>query len=159
MAAETHALRTNQSFNRTNELREGRMNSIEAELADEMQRIAHTAAEPVKGGETVKRQMGRAWEALGHPAWWRLRAAWNGLAGPWRGTAHEDFRRRDAERRRKENAASASAGDLGGLYLGMANRLAAIDPEFHKPDIDRLLHAARALGAGRGAMDGARADD
>lgn len=116
-------------------------------IAAEMQRIVLRAAEPVKPGDTVKGQMRRSWEALKRPPFWRLRAAWYGEAGCWSAVAVEDMRRRDAERRRKEEAGRAQASELATLYAGIAARLGQIDPDFHSDSIIGLKQAARALGA------------
>lgn len=70
------------------------MRAIRADLAAEMQSLVRDAATPVRGGETVKGQMRRAWSALGRPDFWRVRSAWHGEAGRWTGDAIEDFRAR-----------------------------------------------------------------
>lgn len=129
-------------------------------LAVEMQTLVLDAAEPVRAGETIKSQQRRAWERLQRPAFWRLRAAWYGEAGCWSGTAIEDMRRRSAARLQKEAKQREHVDKLGTLFAGVAARLqAGTDADFHQHDIDALLHAARALGAGDLPVAGAGAED
>lgn len=115
-------------------------------LASEMRRMVFGAAAPVAPGETIKAQQRRAWEALSKPPFWRLRAAWYGDAGKWTGTAIEDMRRRDAARRRKQEASRDQARELAFIYATAAERLRAIDANFHRDEITRLELAARAVG-------------
>lgn len=117
-------------------------------IAAEMQSVVLHAAEPVQAGETIKSQQRRAWERLSRPSFWRLRAAWYGEAGCWSARAVEDMRRRHAARLQKEAKAREHIDQLGTLFAGVAARLeAAGDSDFHRHDINALLHAARALGA------------
>lgn len=68
-------------------------------IAAEAQKIVFEAAQPIAPGEGVGAQMERAWNALGQPPFWRLRAAWHGVAGVWSAVALEDMRARDKARR------------------------------------------------------------
>lgn len=130
-------------------------NAMEA-IACEMQGIVFEAAEPVRAGETVKRQMRRAYERLISVTGliplreWRVISAWKGEAGCWGGVAVKDFeRRRDelrAKRARIEEAGRATAADLGIVYWSAAQRLRAIDEDFHRGEITRLERAACDLG-------------
>lgn len=115
-------------------------------LALEMQQIVRGAAEPVSAGDTVKGQMRKAWEALGRPSYWRLRAAWYGEASGWSARAVEDMRHRAERRRRKEAKGRAEAIELAGLFQSIAGRLAEVDPDFHREDIAALERATGALG-------------
>lgn len=58
-----------------------------------------------------------------------------------------------ARRRHEEAKAREEASRLATVYAGIASRLRATDPEFHRPEIDRLEHAASALGALDRAVD------
>lgn len=132
------------------------MTALEQQLAREMRGIVFAAAEPISAGETVKTQMRKAWQALGRPAWWRVKAAWYGEAGPWSGTAHEDMRRRHAERLRREATLRDQAADLGRLYAGIAEAISTSpDAERHRLGVAGLLEVARALGGDRSALDAA----
>lgn len=77
-------------------------------IAVEAQGIVRDAAQPISPGENIKAQMQRAWNALGRPAFWRVRAAWHGEAGRWSAAALEDLRARDRARRRPPNAMAAA---------------------------------------------------
>jgi T5orf172 domain len=68
-------------------------------IADEARQIVADAMQPVQPGENIKKQLERAWVALGKPPFWRIRAAWYGEAGKWLGMTLEDFRARDRVRR------------------------------------------------------------
>lgn len=119
-------------------------------IAREMKAIVRFAAEPVPAGETVKGQIRRAWEALGRPAEWRVRAAWHGEAGHWIAAAADDFRGRyDAlvERRARQRAireATEAARDREEAASVVARldrlraALSAADPDFYREDIAAL---------------------
>lgn len=119
-------------------------------LADEAQRIARAAAEPVPAGETVKGQLRRAWMNLGRPAMWRVRAAWYGEAGSWSAAAFEDFRARyRAHRERRERRGLADAADVIAMHIRTIEALHAIDPDYHSDTIaalERAIDMARVHG-------------
>lgn len=123
-----------------------------AKLAAEMQAIARSAAEPPAVGDTIKAQMRRSWAALRNPPWWRVRAAWYGDAGCWSGRAIEDFRARHAARLAKEEAGRAKASAIASLLVSTANRLEAVDADFHGAEIDRLRRMAGRIGAQNSAV-------
>jgi hypothetical protein len=116
-------------------------------IAAEMQAIVQGAAMPVTPGETVKAQQRRAWEALGRPRMWRLRAAWYGEAGCWGGRAIEDLRRRECARCEREANAREHAHALGTLYAGIADRLCSSGTDEDRGRAAALLDLARRLGA------------
>jgi hypothetical protein len=118
----------------------------EGMIAAEMQALVHGAAVPVMPGDTVKAQQRRAWEALGRPTWWRLRAAWYGEAECWSAAAVEDMRRRERARREREANARDQARELGSVYAGIVDRMLADGANVDSPEVARLLDAARALG-------------
>ncbi len=126
---------------------------IERDLAAEMRRIVLAAASVAVGepAGTPKAQINRAWDSLGRPDYWRVREAFYGNAGNWKGTAIEEFRRRDAARRerleRKVEAGRAKARQLGHIFASAAERLRDIDPDFYREQIAGHELAARELGA------------
>lgn len=115
-------------------------------LAAEMRRIVIDAAGPSKG-VTIKGQMRAAWQALGRPPFWRLRAAWYGEAGRWSGEAIEDFRRRHRRRLGKEANARGEADKAIAVLRSLRDSYAAIDPDFYR---DQILAIERTLGDARG---------
>lgn len=121
-------------------------------LANEMQIIARSAAEPAAIGDSIKAEMVRAWQALSRPPWWRLKAAWYGEAGCWSGRAIEEFRARHKARLAKEEAARAKASAIASLCAAAADRLETIDPDFHRPEIDRLRRMVGDIGAQNSAV-------
>lgn len=123
------------------------MNAIAQSLADEMQGIVFGAAQPVRPGDTVKAQMRRAWTELARPPFWRLRAAWYGEAGFWRGYSHEDMRRRHAERLRKEASNADANRDRTLTVLGtLRTAYAVADPDLYREQILALEHELRRAG-------------
>lgn len=124
-------------------------------LATDMQNIVFAAADP-QPGEIVKAQIRRAWASLGHPSFWRVKAAWYGEAGSWSGTAVKDFERRDANRRQKEEAARGNANQAVATLVALRGQyLAAPDADFHREQVMAIDAALAAMGQGHGAMDGA----
>lgn len=142
---------TNEAFVKSSE--DEAMTSI----AIDMQAVAYEAAEPVKAGETVKRQMRRAYDELASVVGviplkeWRVRAAWKGEAGCWGGKAVRDFERRRVELRAKRDRARekarAKARELASIYSAAAERLRIIDANFHSNEITRLERLVREIGA------------
>ena len=116
-------------------------------IAAEMQAIVFAAAEPISPGDTVKAQQRRAWQALGRPPFWRLRAAWYGEADCWGGKAIEDMRRRFRGRQEQEARAREQAKQLGTTYAAFAARLREEDPDAHRHRADDFERMARRLGA------------
>lgn len=110
---------------------------------DEAQRLARSAAFPVRPGESIKAQMRRSAERLGmardRTLLRRHRAAWYGEAGSWGADLLIDLQSRFAawtKSQRQENAQArrAMADDLDSL----AERLARTDPSFFGADIESL---------------------
>ena len=122
-------------------------------LAGEMRGIVQRAAAPVVPGDTVKTQMRRAWQALGRPPFWRLRAAWYGEAAGWSARAVDDLRRRNLEREARAlehaNKAAATLHSLRAAY-------AAGDADFHREQIVALDAALAEMGDRPRPVDGTR---
>jgi hypothetical protein len=112
---------------------------MSSSLALEMQALVREAAQPVPSGKNVKWQVRQAWDNLGRPPQWRVRAAWYGEAGCWVGRAIEDFRARHAAWKAKQEAKADAAIETAiARFAAIREALAASDPEFHGPEIDRL---------------------
>lgn len=115
-------------------------------LALEAQRIVRDAARPVAPGEGIKAQMRRAWTALGHPEWWRVRAAWYGEAGSWSAVAFDDLRMRYADwTERQQRRARLQGSTLADHLEATARGMVEADADFHRQDVAGLLDAVRAL--------------
>jgi hypothetical protein len=64
-------------------------------IALEVKTICRRAAEPVLPGESITAQLRRAWDNLGRPPFWRVRAGWyDDRAGNWSAAAVKDFQDR-----------------------------------------------------------------
>jgi hypothetical protein len=110
-----------------------RTREMSASIASEAQRLVMGAAEPVSAGETVKAQMRRAWERLGRPSWWRIRAAWYGEASCWSAAALEDLRNRAGRWSDKQRESGRAE----------AENLAAVLSRFLEADAPAAPHLAR----------------
>ncbi|MCW6512621.1 hypothetical protein [Lichenifustis flavocetrariae] len=112
-------------------------------IAFEVKTICRRAAEPIQPGEGVKTQLRRAWENLGRPPFWRVRAGWYDSAGSWSASAVKDFQARylamlERERRRavQAKAIEAAKGHAGepdfvqlarADYQDLVQRIAALE--------------------------------
>lgn len=132
---------------------------VVTDLANEMQSIVFGAAQPIAPGESIKTQIRRAWQALGRPSYWRVRAAWYREAGCWSGEAVKDFEWRDRRRRQKEDAARENARQAANALIALRNQhLAASDTDFRREQIVAIDTALAAMGCDMGAMDGATSE-
>lgn len=112
-------------------------------IALEVRTICRRAAEPIRPGEGVKTQIRRAWENLGRPPFWRVKAGWYDSAGTWSAAAVRDFQTRyrahiEREKRRAEQVEAIEAAkairaepDYVRLarndYQDLVNRIAALE--------------------------------
>lgn len=127
-------------------------------IAGEMQRVVLGAAAPIRPGDTVKAQLNRAWEALGRPQFWRVRAAWYGEAGCWSATAVDDMRRRSRARLEREARAREHAKEAAATLRALRETYAQTDPEFYRDQILAIEQALRDAGCEVRPMgDGCRA--
>lgn len=124
-----------------------RSEDMSASIASEARRLVMSAAEPVSPGETVKAQMRRAWERLGRPSWWRLKAAWYGEAGCWSAAALEDLRQR-VERwtARQEERGRAEAENLATILNRFLEADAAATSHLAREDLVAARDLVRRLG-------------
>jgi hypothetical protein len=144
-------MRNNQSFDKFQTAQRKR---TVTNIAADMQSIVFAASEPIRPGESVKAQIRRAWEALGRPPYWRVRAAWYREAGCWSGEAVRDFEARDHKRRLKEKAAQQHASHAAVALLALRDRYhAASDQDFHREQLVALDAALAAMGVDVGAVD------
>ena len=81
-------------------------------IADELQSCVRLPATPIMPGETVSAQMRRAWERLGRPKWWRLKACWYGEAGTFSAAAAVDIQNRFVAWREADARRAASSAEL-----------------------------------------------
>lgn len=119
-------------------------------IALEMAMLVQDAAKPVEPGESVKAQINKAWENLGRPPYWRVRAAWWGEAGRWVGTALEEFRARktaldnkrrgieDAKSRARDAASGPEARAMRQNLPRLREALAVIDAKGNREEIRAL---------------------
>lgn len=90
--------------------------ALSRQQADEMRQLVLDASGEPRVGERIKAQMNRAWENLGRPKFWRVRAAWNGEAGCWSGVAIREFQERHRSwREKQETQARAKASVVAQL--------------------------------------------
>ena len=76
----------------------------------------------------------------------RIRDLYYGEARLIRADEIDALRACATDRRRKIEAGRAQVRHIAGLYLQAAERLRALDPDYHRPEIDRLEREAHALG-------------
>jgi hypothetical protein len=118
-------------------------------IADEARSIVMRAAEPIPAGDTVKTQMRRAWERLGRPSWWRMRAAWYGEAGCWSATAIEEFRLRASRWQNRQEAAAREEAHVLAAVLGrFLEADASAGAHVASEDLDAARSLVRRLGHG-----------
>lgn len=110
--------------------------------AREASDLVRQVAEPRPVGDSVKSAIGRAARRLGF-GFSRTRDLWYEHAR--RIHADEIDRLRDQATRREAALAVAN-------LLALRNRLAAIDPRFHRPTIDALEHALAEIGGAVGPV-------
>lgn len=126
-------------------------------VAEEARSIVMMAAEPIPAGDTVKAQMRRAWERLGRPAWWRIRAAWYGEAGCWSATAIEEFRQRaNRWQSRQEAGAREEAHALATVLNRFLEGDADTHPHLAGEDLAAARDLVRRLGLGNRSGTGGR---
>lgn len=127
------------------------------DLAIEMQNIVFEAARPVSPGEGIKAQIRRAWEALGRPDFWRVRAAWYGEAACWSGEAVRDFQIRHRKRCMKEEAARGNARKAAAVLFEIRDQhLAAADSDFRREQLMAIDATLAAMGFDLGSLDSSR---
>lgn len=144
-------MRNNQSFDKFQKAQRKR---TVTNIAADMQSIVFAASEPIRPGESVKAQIRRAWEALGRPPHWRVRAAWYSEAGCWSGSAVRDFEARDHKRRLKEKAAQQHAKQAADALLALRDQYhAANDQDFHREQIMAIDAALAAMGVAVGSVE------
>jgi hypothetical protein len=111
--------------------------------AREMQDLVRNAAGDPQMGERIKAQINRAWENLGRPKAWRVRAAWNGEAGCWSGVACLEFKERyRVYREQQETRARARSA----AALTIIEAIDADNPNLDRRTADLLRRAHAALG-------------
>jgi hypothetical protein len=122
---------------------------MSASIATEARRLVMSAAEPVSAGETVKAQMRRAWERLGRPSWWRIRAAWYGEASCWSAAALEDLRNRaDHWSTKQRERGRAEAQNLAAVLSRFLEADAPAAPNLAREDLDQARDLVRRLCGG-----------
>ena len=122
---------------------------VSASIASEAQRLVMGLSEPVAAGETVTAQMRRAWERLGRPSWWRIRAAWYGEAGCWSAAAVEDLRQRaDRWAAREEARGRDEAHALATVLSRFLEGDADPHPSLARADLAAARDLVRRLGLG-----------
>ena len=153
IAEDLSGMRNNQSFDKFQSTQRKR---TVTNIAADMQSIVFAASEPIRPGESVKAQIRRAWEALGRPPHWRVRAAWYREAECWSGEAVRDFEARDQKRRQKEKAAQEHAKNAAVALLALRDQYgAAGNPNVRSEHLMAIDAALAAMGVAVGPMDGA----
>lgn len=122
--------------------------SAVAEAAFRLRRIA----EPRPVGDRVKAAIARAAQRTGLTTG-RAKALWYGETRLVKAEEMDAIRATDASRKAKEQSARDQAAELGALFVGVAERLRQIDPDFHRDNVASLVDAAGALGAVDRAVD------
>lgn len=118
--------------------------ALSRQQADEMRQLVFDASGEPRVGERIKAQMNRAWENLGRPKFWRVRAAWNGEAGCWSGVAIREFQaRHNVWREQQETKARANAAALATLI----EAINADNPNMDSGTAALLQRALRDMGA------------
>lgn len=114
-------------------------------VASEASILVRQIAEPRPVGDSVKAAINRASRRLGF-GYRRTKTIWYGEAS--RISAEEiDALRKEAERRNVEQVARAEAIVVIDRMVALRSAMAAADENFHKPLLDALDDALRALGS------------